>query len=282
MEDFFILIQIIILLATMIVSGLTFYWSHMFSKKSKIQSDSNKLFELEKERLKLQAQIIELTKKINYRQSARDDVNDQNEQNLMLSAKLRECTQMLSGIQLEMKHILDAVGNCYNDFTLLQCRLFAECWDKFQNFYKARFFWEHAISMDESNSAIKSETLRYYGLFLFNNGFKDAGNKQFYKSVEFNDDNDCDRYINASTYYAWIQAYYTYLINYPQNAETLSVCMKEIGDIIKKYKIVVKSIRHKGKRTQALEDLEKINGIINSLDQIAIQYNIQPINGGCI
>ena len=58
--------------------------------------------------------------------------------------------------------------------------------------------------------------------------------------------------------------------------------MKEIGDIIKKYKIVIKSIRHKGKRTQALEDLEKINGIINSLDQIAIQYNIQPINGGCI
>lgn len=269
LEEFFILIQIIILLATMIVSGLTFYWSHMFSKKSKIQSDSNKLFELEKERLKLQAQIIELSRtKANYRQSALDDVSDQNEQNLMLSARLRECYQMLSGIQLEMKHILDAVGDCYTNFTLPQCRLFAECWDKFLNFDKATFFWEHAINMDESNSAIKSETLRYYGLFLFNNGLKDAGNKQFYKSVELNDDNDCGRYINATTYSTWIRAYHIYLMNYPQNAETQSLCMKEIGDIIKKYTVVVKSIRHRGKRTQAMEDLEEANRIINSLNQI--------------
>lgn len=276
-DDISIVLQIIILFATMMVGVFTFYLSHQFSRKNKVQMDSNKLFELEMERLKLQFHIREISDSLKTEEN--ESVMDNRLVDVArLSTRLGEYLLLLSNVQLEMKHILSATESNYKSFTSSQCRLFAESWNHFLNFDKANFFWNEAIKKDEPNTNIKSETLRYYGSFLFNHGLKKAATNQFYESIKLSNlNNDCSKFINSVTYKTWVLEYYKYIINNKLDNKNFSVCIEEIGGIINQYELVVTSILHQEKRNQAMEGFIEVNRIIHALNHVAHNFNLPTL-----
>lgn len=157
-EQFILFLQSIILLVTVIVSAYTFYISHVFTRKNKIQTDSNKLFELDLERAKVLSKIRAVSEHLNY--EVKKYANSSNRIEKLnidkLNTTLNELIILLSGIQLEMKHILLATGVEYKAFTVSQCRLYAECWYKLLNFEKAEIFWKRALKIKETNAYILS------------------------------------------------------------------------------------------------------------------------------
>lgn len=186
--------QTAILFVTLVITVIFTIYNLKLSDKNRIFENITNLFRLKDERDRLLYKLKS------------GQLND---------ASNNEDINLLSNIQLQMKHILfDIEGRLSSNMNASQYRLLADCCEELLYVGKAMKYWEKTFNCKFPDASIKCEYHRHYGEFLYRRGLITEGDLSYQKALSYEGEVDSRllsrldelRYIHFQTCESWVSS----------------------------------------------------------------------------